>query len=164
VQLKEIDDAEEQEREKELRSRLSQLAIKKRSLLRPIRVCVASSVFPSPFPACVIAYDVDRRQRAVAFRQNDAASRFQYRWRAYVFRKHLKALFRSVWVRRWDATYGMYYYLNTRTNVSSWETPACLKYVPIEPEDGPLFRPRSSPEHPAIADAPGMCSPLPTHA
>ena len=38
LQLKEVDEAEEKEREKELRSRLSRLAIKKRSLLRPMRV------------------------------------------------------------------------------------------------------------------------------
>jgi hypothetical protein len=38
VQLKEIDDAENNALERELRSRVSRLAIKKRSLMRPIRV------------------------------------------------------------------------------------------------------------------------------
>ena len=140
LQLKEVDEAEEKEREKELRSRLSRLAIKKRSLLRPMRVSVNAvrglSQCDTLSEVCVFV--------VMGF-QHDGARRFQYAWRCYVLRKHLKVLLRSVWVRKWEPYYEAYYYLNTNSNVSSWEIPLCLKYTPIEPTDGPLAKKATRP-------------------
>ncbi len=48
-----------------------------------------------------------------------------------MLRKHLKALLKSVWQRRFDSTYGMYYFVNTETGVTSWEMPLALKYIPL---------------------------------
>jgi hypothetical protein len=138
LQLKDLDDMEANAREKELRSRLSRLAIKKRSLLRPIRVSAKLPVWvrhqgPASFRVhpCVRAQCALPLLSPYAALQNDAAKRFQYAWRCFVLRKHLKALIKSVWQRRFDTTYGTYYFVNTATGATSWEMPLALKYIPL---------------------------------